>query len=213
VNGAGYDPWADKLLQANPGNRSVVDVGKLVGVKEGGNPHLWYGPAYVHRVVARMTDDLKKADGGDAGYFDQRRATFEKTTLGTYDGLQAEIKQKYAGQPVGATESIFAYLARDLGLTLVTPPAFMDAISEGNEPTAADKATVDRQVAERQIKVLVYNKQNSTPDVDALVRKAKDEKIPVVSITETPDPAGTSFQDWQSSQLRSLQRALGQAAS
>ena len=32
VNGVGYDPWAPKLLDANPvGGRVVLDVGKLVG--------------------------------------------------------------------------------------------------------------------------------------------------------------------------------------
>src|SRR5437867_10273245 len=33
VNGVGYDPWADRLLAANPvSGRDVLDVGKVVGV-------------------------------------------------------------------------------------------------------------------------------------------------------------------------------------
>src|SRR6266487_2314073 len=52
VNGAGYDPWAQKLVDANPaGGRKELDVGNLVGVKDGGNPHLWYSPAFVRQVV------------------------------------------------------------------------------------------------------------------------------------------------------------------
>ena len=45
VNGVGYDSWADKLLGAssNP-QRKVLNVGNLVGKKEGDNPHLWYNP-------------------------------------------------------------------------------------------------------------------------------------------------------------------------
>src|SRR5437588_1119584 len=39
-NGIGYDPWAQKLLDANPvSGRDVLDVGKLLGVPDGGNPH------------------------------------------------------------------------------------------------------------------------------------------------------------------------------
>src|SRR5206468_3223619 len=79
---------------------------------------------------------------------------------------------------------------------------------EGDEPTAADKATVERQVATRQIKVLVFNAQNSTPEVRALVDKARANGIPVVEISETMTPATATFQDWQSAQLRSLLRAL-----
>src|SRR3954447_22738318 len=52
VNGAGYDPWAPKLLSANPDDgRVVLNVGKLVGVGDGGNPHRWYSPADVQRVI------------------------------------------------------------------------------------------------------------------------------------------------------------------
>src|SRR5690348_14150794 len=36
VNGIGYDPWASKLLAANPvGSRLVLDVGDLLGLKPG----------------------------------------------------------------------------------------------------------------------------------------------------------------------------------
>jgi len=71
VNGAGYDPWVPKLLAANPVNgRQTLDIGELVGVKEGGNPHFWYSPDYVNKVIDRITADLKKLDSGDAGYFD-----------------------------------------------------------------------------------------------------------------------------------------------
>src|SRR6185437_14669693 len=42
-NGIGYDPWAAKLAAANPvSGRIVLDVGSLVGIKAGGNPHRWY---------------------------------------------------------------------------------------------------------------------------------------------------------------------------
>src|SRR5712691_4568140 len=39
VNGAGYDPWAPKLLEANPvGGRTILDIAGLIGKKEGDNP-------------------------------------------------------------------------------------------------------------------------------------------------------------------------------
>src|SRR5437016_12245361 len=42
VNGAGYDPWATKLLDANPVHgRAILDIGDLVGVEAGGHPHRW----------------------------------------------------------------------------------------------------------------------------------------------------------------------------
>src|SRR6476619_1424371 len=36
INGVGYDPWATKLVQANPSSaRTVLTVGELVGVGDG----------------------------------------------------------------------------------------------------------------------------------------------------------------------------------
>jgi zinc/manganese transport system substrate-binding protein len=112
---------------------------------------------------------------------------------------------------VGASESIFAPLAQALGLKLLTPYSFLKAISEGTEPTAADKTTVDRQIAQRLIKVWVYNSQNSTPDVKRITEAARKNGVAVTTITETLTPAEASFQDWQSRQLRALAAALAKA--
>lgn len=209
LNGAGYDAWGKKLLDANPVNgRKVLNVGELVGKKEGDNPHLWYSPEYVMRVVDQVTADLKNVDPADAAYFDQQHQKFVTVSLKDYNDTINTIKQKYKSVPVGASESIFAYMAQPLGLNLITSPKFMTAISEGQAPTAGDKATFDKQITQKQIKVLVFNSQNSTPDTNALKQKAQTASIPIVSMTETLTPATASFQDWQVKQLKDLEQAL-----
>ncbi|MEU7278037.1 zinc ABC transporter substrate-binding protein [Streptomyces sp. NPDC045431] len=212
VNGAGYDAWAEKLLASNPDpDRTVLDIGKLVGVEEGGNPHLWYSPDYVHRVIHRITEDYKEISPADAAYFDRQKNTVETKALARYDQLVSEIRQKYGGTPIGASESIVTPLAEGLDLKVLTPESFLDAISEGVDPTGRDKAVVDRQIAEKEIKVYVYNSQNSTPDVRAQVEAARGEGIPVATVTETLTPAGASFQEWQVAQLQVIRQALAEA--
>ena len=212
VNGVGYDGWANKLLAANPSSvRKVVTVGDVVGVKGGGNPHQWYSPKSVNTVIDAITNALQQSDPADAAYFDTQRRTYRDGGLRRYNDLLAEIRARYGGTAVGASESIFAPLAENLGLKLLTPESFLDAISEGSDPTARDKATVDRQITGKQIKVFVSNSQNSTPDVAALVAKAKKAGIRVTTVTETLTPRGTSFQDWQAGQLQALADALASA--
>ncbi|MFJ5302653.1 metal ABC transporter solute-binding protein, Zn/Mn family [Streptomyces sp. NPDC088350] len=212
VNGVGYDAWADKLLSANPeSGRTDLKVGDLVGVKPGGNPHRWYSPDNVHQVIEKITADYKKLDPADAAYFDARKATFETRTLAPYTKLIGVIKAKYANTPIGASESIVTPLAEGLGLKMLTPESFLDAISEGTDPTAKDKQTIDRQIGQKLIKVYVYNSQNATPDVQAQVKAAKAEGIPVATVTETLTPAGASFQAWQVRQLEGIEKVLGQA--
>ncbi|MFC8520356.1 metal ABC transporter solute-binding protein, Zn/Mn family [Streptomyces sp. NPDC057257] len=212
VNGIGYDAWADKLLAANPGSgRTQLKVGDLVGIKPGGNPHRWYSPDNVHQVIEKITADYKKIDPADAAYFDQQKTTFETKTLGDYNKLIADIKAKYAGTPIGASESIVTPLAEGLGLKMLTPETFLDAMSEGSDPTAKDKTTIDQQIKNKKIKIYVYNSQNSTPDVQAQVKEAKAEGIPVATVTETLTPAGATFQQWQTAQLQGIEQALAKA--
>src|SRR5262249_29066051 len=138
-NGVGYDPWAEKLVAANPeSGRVVLDVGELAGVNAGGNPHRWYSPENVHQVIRAIASDYPKLDPKHGAYFKRREAGFETRGLAAYRRLIATIRHRYRGVPVGASESIFAPLAQALGLHLMTPPSFLNAISEGTEPTAAD---------------------------------------------------------------------------
>jgi zinc/manganese transport system substrate-binding protein len=213
VNGAGYDSWADKMLAANPtAGRVVVDVGRAVGVPTGGNPHRWYSPTDVAVVARTVTAALQQLDPAQADYFAQQHDRFVHVALASYDALIGAIRARYGGTPVGASESIAAPLAAALGLRIITPARFLNAISEGIDPSSADKRTIDAQIAHRQIKVYIYNRQNSTPDVAAEVRSARAHGIPVVPITETLPAPTMTFQSWQVQQLRAIADALQQAA-
>jgi zinc/manganese transport system substrate-binding protein len=212
VNGVGYDPWAPKLLAANPvSGRITLTVGAVFGLSEGDNPHRWYDPADVTRVARTITTDLQRLDPPHRLYFARRLTRLDARGLADYHRLIAEIRRRYTGVPVGASESIFALQAPALGLDLITPPSFMKAISEGTEVTAQDTITTERQLTSHQIKVWVYNAQNVTPEIQRLNRAARAAGIPTVTVTETLSPASDSFQQWQVAQLTRLQAALHQA--
>ncbi len=211
-NGIGYDPWIARLLAADGGAQTVLNVGSVVGVADGGNPHRWYNPADVQAVTDRLVADLGKLDPGHSAYYARQRAAFDRVGLRRYHALIAAIKRRYAGTPVGASESIFSMLAPALGLRLITPNAFLTAISEGGEVSAADKQTIDNQIAHHLIKIYVYNSQNVTPDVRAQLDEAKAARIPVAVITETLTPPWASYQAWQVRQLAGIETALATAA-
>ena len=209
VNGIGYDSWASKLLAANPASgRVVLDAGKLLGLNAGNNPHQWYSPPSVQRVIAQIALDYERLDPKDASYFEQRRTLFQTRELAEYNRLRSAIRARYGGVPVGYSESIFQPLGGDLGLRLLTPYSFAKAIAEGVDVSAADKQTVDRQAEEGAIKVWVYNSQNATPDVQRVNQLARAAQIPIATITETLSPPSDTFQQWQAAQLASLRAAL-----
>ena len=213
VNGIGYDTWADSLLAANPAaGRTELKVGTLLGLAPGQNPHQWYSEASVATVIDAITADYQKIDPAQSTYFAAQKTLFENTTLAPYHALISEIKSEYAGTPIGASESIVTPLAQTLGLNLLTPETFLDAISENNDPTTADKTLIDQQIAGHAIKVYVYNSQNVTPDVQAQLAQAQAQHIPVATVTETLSPAGDTFQAWMVGELTGLKAALAQAA-
>jgi zinc/manganese transport system substrate-binding protein len=186
-------------------------VGKALGLAEGANPHQWYSPSSVRRVLDAIVAGYDRLEPNAASYFAQRERAFLEHDLARYDALRREIRSRYAGTPVGYSESIFQPLGEDLGLKLLTPYSFAKAIAEGNDVTARDKQTVDDQARKRLIKIWVFNSQNVTPDVQRVNEIAREERIPTVTVTETLSPAGDSFEQWQSAQLEGLARALHEA--
>jgi zinc/manganese transport system substrate-binding protein len=212
VNGVGYDPWAPRLLAADPvGGRATLTVGALFHLSQGDNPHRWYDPAEVERVASAIAAALSKLDPRHRDYFEQRLRLFDASGLAAYHAQIAHIRSRYSGVPVGASESIFALQAPALGLRLITPPSFMKAVTEGAELTAQDTAAAERQIDSHQIKVWVYNAQNVTPEVQRLNGLARAHGIPIATVTETLTPATDSFQQWQTDQLRALADTLRKA--
>jgi zinc/manganese transport system substrate-binding protein len=212
VNGIGYDKWSERQLNASPASgRVVVNVGRVLGLKEGDNPHQWYSPAHVHVIVDRVTAAYQRLDPADAAYFAKQREAFLNRSLARYDALRREIRRRFAGVPIGYSESIFQPLGEDLGLKLMTPYSFTKAIAEGTDVTAQDKQTVDAQASGRQIKIWVFNSQNVTPDVQRVNAIVRAHNVPIATVTETLTPPSASFEQWQVHELEGLSAALSRA--
>jgi zinc/manganese transport system substrate-binding protein len=208
VNGAGYDSWANKLLGASQNqNRKVLNVAAFLGKKEGDNPHFWYNPAYVNQTIFQIKQDLITLDPANASYYENQYQVLQ-ASLVQYQDRIANIQQQFGGANVAATEDIFSYLADAAGLDLVSPPAFTQAVAEGNDPPASSIVEFENQLKNDGIKVLVYNQQTVTPLTESMKKIAADNNIPVVGFTETIQPPNASFEDWMNAQLIELQNAL-----
>jgi len=213
VNGVGYDQWALDLIAADdhPG-QVVLNVGNLNGVTVGGgivsgNPHLWYNPIYVNHTVAAMFSDLVQIAPGDAAYFEQNYATLN-ASLASLFGEANDIKLHFAGTEVASTESIFVYLANFTDLDLVSPPEFMQAVAEGNDPSAQSVVDFQCQLESGNVKVLVYNEQTVTPITGQMRSLAAANNVTTVGVTETIQPSNVSFQAWMDAQYLQLYNAL-----
>ena len=163
------------------------------------------------KVADRIASDLKSIDTTDTDYYTTQRAAFT-TALAPYTSRStAAIKAKFAGQKVAATESIFEYMATALSLVLVSPPEFMKAVAEGNDPPTL-VAAFQQAITTKEATVLVYNVQTSTDVTNTIKQMATQQGIPVVAVSETLQPPDATFQEWQLGQLNTLYNALNAKA-
>lgn len=218
LNNVGYDTWATEAVAGDGATgQTVLNIGDSLGVRVTGgivtgNPHLWYNPTYVNQTVAWMYDNLTTiatADGWSnlTGYFTDQYHNLTSSLASLYDEVGV-IKHDFGGTVVAATESIFVYLANATGLNLVSPPAFMEAVAEANDPPDASVVTFQCQLESGHVKVLVFNAQTVTPITTNMKAIAQESNVSVMSVTETIVPPDTTFQAWMGGELNALFVAL-----
>jgi zinc/manganese transport system substrate-binding protein len=206
-NGLGYDDFADKAIATLSRTPEVVRAGDVLGLDVGANPHVWYGAGYVQQITGAILAGMKKVNPDATAYYDAQAAALTQA-FATYHGLVARIAMEYGMTPVAATESIFVDMANATNLRILTPPELMLAMSEETDPSARDIATFQDQLESRQVSVLVYNVQTTTPTTERLKKLAADNDIPIVGVSETMPPGAATFQGWQAGQLQRLLIAL-----
>jgi zinc/manganese transport system substrate-binding protein len=208
TNGIGYDDFMEKLLGASTRpERIVINVQDVLGVKDDVNVHVWYDPATMPKVADAATAALAKLDPQNAAYFSAQRAKY-LAALKPFNDRIASLKAKYAGVPIAFTENVAGYLTDAIGLKVLTPPEFMEAIESGTDPAPADVAEERDLITGHKVKALLYNSQVTSPLTEQIRDLAARNNVPVVPVAETIPPSFKTFQEWQLAQLDELEKAL-----
>jgi zinc/manganese transport system substrate-binding protein len=195
-----------KLLSASrASNRTTIIVADLVHRKSGDNPHLWYDPPTMPAYAKALGAALAERDPAHQREYQEHLAAF-LASLKPMEGRLADIRGKFAGTPVTATEPVFGYMATALGLAMRNE-RFQIAVMNETEPRMSDVAAFENDLRQHIVRVLFYNSQASGAAARRMVRIARDSNIPVVGVTET-EPAGKSYQDWMTDELDAVARAL-----
>jgi zinc/manganese transport system substrate-binding protein len=208
VNGIGYDDFMDKLLGASTKpDRVVINVQDILGVKNDVNVHVWYDPAAMPKVADAAAAALAKLDPANASYFSEQKAKYI-SALKPFNDKIASLRAKYPGAPIAFTENVAGYLTDAIGLKVMTPPEFMEAIESGTDPAPADVAAERDLLTGHRVKALLYNSQVTSPLTEQIRALAVQNNIPVVAVAETIPPSFKTFQEWQLAQLNELEKAL-----
>jgi zinc/manganese transport system substrate-binding protein len=107
---------------------------------------------------------------------------------------------------VTATEPVFGYMAEALGLSMRNT-GFQLAVMNDTEPSAAQMAAFENDLANARVKILFYNSQVVDQAAERARRLAQQHHVAVVGVTET-QPAGKNYQDWMMAELVATEHAL-----
>ena len=210
-NGADYDPWMTRLLSATRSpDRKVIVVADLVHRKAGDNPHLWYDPPTMPALAGALAAALSGHDPAHKSDYDAKLSAF-LASLQPIGAKVAELRQKFTGIPVTATEPVFGYMATALGFKMRNE-RFQLAVMNNAEPRASDIAAFENDLRRYAVRLMFYNSQATDTAAQRLLRIARQAKIPVVGVTET-EPPGRNYQDWMMSELDAIAQALSNAPS
>lgn len=205
-SGADYDPWMARLLAAtHAANRQVIVVADLVHRKPGDNPHVWYDPPTMPAYATALAAALAKRDPTHQAEYDRRLQTF-LTSLQALQVKIAEMRARFHGTPVTATEPVFGYMATALGLTMRNQ-RFQLAVMNDTEPRASDVAAIENDLRQHRVRILFYNSQATDTAAQRLVAIARQSNVPVVGVTET-EPPNKTYQQWMTDQLDAVTQAL-----
>jgi zinc/manganese transport system substrate-binding protein len=206
-NGGGYDDWMDRLLSASPRASRVVLKGYDLAVKKlPDNEHVWYSLDNMQAIARAVSRSLQKLLPRSAAVFAKNDRVFQESLVPLRQAM-ARMAGRYAGTPIGLTETVFLYQALPLGLKVLTPFEFQKAVAEGNDPSARAAVETENQIRTKQVKILVYNEQTVTPLTSKVQADARAANIPMVGVTETM-PQGETYQTWMMHQLDELRSAL-----
>jgi zinc/manganese transport system substrate-binding protein len=205
-NGADYDPWMPKLLNAaRSPRRQVIVVADLVQRKPGDNPHIWYDPRTMPAYATALTAALAEWDPANNNDYRQNLDAF-LGSLHTVDVRIVELRHQYGGAPVTATEPVFGYMATALGFAMRNE-RFQIAVMNNTEPRASDIAAIESDLRNGAVRLLLYNSQATAPASERLKAIAVRAGVPIVGVTET-EPANRRYQDWMLAELDAVGHAL-----
>ncbi|EGD55388.1 metal ABC transporter solute-binding protein, Zn/Mn family [Gordonia neofelifaecis] len=205
MNGDHYDQFMEDAA-ADAQGRKVV-AADVRADKTRGNEHVFYDLAAVSDTANAIAEQLAAIAPVNADYYRGRAAAF----VTQIDGLRAsltDIKRKHNGTQVASTEPLAAAILTDAGLVDIAPEGFVDAVEQGQSPSAADRAKFDDLLNQHRAKALIYNTQAVDPSTEAILQTARKAKVAVVDFTETLPAGVTDYVVWQRGQIDALAKAL-----
>ena len=212
-NGAGFEPWAEKVI-AEAAGPSLVVVAASAGLARapvpGGaevDPHVWLDPVLAQGEVEAIRGALERGDPAGKAVYDANARAFQAKLAALHERFQAGLRE-CARREVVVTHKAFSYLTRRYRLEQV---AVMGLAPE-SEPNPAALAAIVRFARQGKVTAIFLEPLVSPRLAETLAREVGAKVLslnPIEGVTTEEAAAGKGYTDLMAQNLESLRAGLG----
>ena len=229
-NGAGLEPWVDKLLRdarargvvvVRASERVALITGEgrghehgqeaqsgaaLKGATHAVNPHVWLDPVGAQAQVEAIRAGFAKIDPPNAAVYAANARAY-RARLATLDAAFASGLKQCARRDIVTTHAAFSYVARRYGLTQIP----ISGLEPESEPSPADLAALVKQVKERKVRYVFFETLVSPKLAETLAREVGARTLvlnPIEGLTKEEQAGGKDYVSLMEENLRNLRTAL-----
>jgi zinc transport system substrate-binding protein len=236
-NGAGFEPWADKLLANLGGTRPMIvvategidllradlpghdhDHGDLAAARSGRprasgkaaageDPHVWLDPVLAQRQVESIRAALARVDPDRADSYAAGARAFSER-LRALDEQYERGLSRCQRREIVVSHASFAYLARRYRLTQVP----VMGLSPESEPSPARLAQIVRFARRHQVQFIFFETLVSPKLAETLAREVGARTLvldPIEGLTKDDRTAGRGYVELMEENLKNLRTGLG----
>ncbi|MGH8639111.1 MAG: metal ABC transporter substrate-binding protein [Burkholderiales bacterium] len=163
----GASGYLDASLTARILDVPTGPVTRAMGdVHPTGNPHYWLDPGNGRRIAQAVRDKLSQLSGGDAAYFTERLADFDKRLAEGERRWQAAMAP-FKGQKIVTYHRSWTNFAEAFGLTVV---GYVEP-KPGIPPSPAHTLTLQQQMQREGVKIILVEPYFDLKTPNAIARE------------------------------------------
>lgn len=182
-NGAGFEPWVEKVVPSLPG--AVVKVNATAGLplveadaegepnrraaenrKAGFDPHVWLDPVLARQQADNILMGFLQADRDHRTAY-ERNASELKADLGALDARYRQTLQSCRRKVFITNHAAFGYLASRYGLTMLP----VSGLSPETEPSPARLKEIVRLARQHGVRIIYFETLVSPRVAETIARE------------------------------------------
>jgi zinc transport system substrate-binding protein len=211
-NGAGLEPWAEKLLgEVRRSDMRIVKATAgldLLTTEGQPDPHVWLDPLLARAEVEAIRTALVAVDPVHAPIYDGNAAAFSSQLLALHERFAAGL-ERCERREIVVSHAAFAYLARRYRLTQLP---IMESLTPDAEPSPAALAALTRQARRARVTHVFFETLVASKLAETLAREVGATALvlnPVEGLTKEQDAQGMTYVQLMDANLTNLRTALG----